>query len=256
MAITLNQMLSDAKSAQVDTTIADEMVSRFYEGYLEPDNQWKVKKSFAPSGLFYGSGACAKRWFLSFKGTEFASKAGPLNYAIMKHGTASHERIQEAMLKSGAAQEVEKVIRLQSPPIFGYADVILEHDGLVYVGEIKTTGHQNFEYRRKTNKIAQYHLAQVLLYAHILGIPRGVVIYESRETLELHAITFEVTEELAALAESILNWCKEVWALHEANTMPKRSFRKGSKVCKSCPVEVACNKEDGDVKVERLSIES
>lgn len=250
----LSKMLADAKQIREESGPASRLVEKIYEGYMEEDGAFKQKRSFAPSGLFYGSGACAKRWFISFKGANFESKAGALNYANMRNGTMSHERIQTAMLNAGVAVATETEVRLSSPPIFGFADALIHHEGHQYVGEIKTTGHQNFEYRRNTNKVADYHLAQVLIYMYVLEIDRGVVIYESKDTNELHAITFKMTPQYKELVESILEWCREVYQMYKDDIMPKRSFRKGSKICKGCPVEKACELEDGEVSVRRLSI--
>lgn len=252
----LSQLISEAKEnkTRVTDVKAQEIVNKIYGGYLDEDNVWRVKKSFAPSGLVYGSGACAKRWVLSFQGYNHENKVEPLNAANMKNGIGSHARIQEAMTRSGVAVEIEKAVRSDDPRIFGFADAIIVNDGITYVGEIKTTKHSNFEYRRNTNKIAEYHLVQVLLYMYILGINNGIVIYESKDTNELHAITITMTDEYKALVESVLDWCRKVWGLYEQGVVPARSFRKNSKVCKSCPVEARCNEVEGVLKVERLNI--
>jgi CRISPR/Cas system-associated exonuclease Cas4 (RecB family) len=249
---TLSQLLSEAKEAKNLQLPSKEIIEKIYLGYLDDkDNSWKKKKSFAPSGLFYGSGACARRWYLSFDGGMYDSKTTPMQLANMKNGIKSHERIQEAMLKSGVATEVEIEVKLEDPPIFGFADAKIVHDD-EYVGEIKTTSHKNFEYRRNTNKIADYHLGQMLIYMYILGINKGIVIYESKDTNELHGITFEMTEEYREQVEGILEWCRKVWAMHQNEEMPARGFRKDSKVCKSCPVEERCDMIEGGIKVERL----
>lgn len=253
----LSEMLEEAKENRTKAKDIQliEIIEKIYQGYLDEDNVWKVKKSFAPSGLVYGSGACAKRWFLSFGGYHHENKVEPLNVANMKNGINSHGRIQDAMLRSGVATEIERKVSFDSPPIFGFADAILFHDDLAFVCEIKTTKHSNFEYRRSTNKIAPYHLAQVLIYMVILAIDNGVVIYESKDTNELHAIRIEMTDEYREFVQSVFDWCSKVWNMYQDGVMPKRSFRKGSKVCRSCPVESLCEEADGSVKVERLQIE-
>lgn len=249
----LSKILDEAKQAKNGTLEARVIVEKIYTGYLEEDEVWRQKRSFAPSSLFYQSGTCAKRWFLSFTGGNFESKTTALSIAGMRNGIDSHARIQAAMKKAGIAKDIEVKVIYDDPPIFGFADVILEHGGRIYVGEIKTTTHKNFEYRRTTNKIADYHLAQMLIYMYVLEIDNGVVIYESKDTNELHAITFEMTDEYRNLVEEILAWMKKVYKLYKDGTMPKRSYRKGSKVCKGCPVEKLCDVEDGDIPVERLN---
>jgi len=104
----LTDILSEAKQARNTSLPAKDIVAKIYKGYMEEDS-WKQKKSFAPSGLFYGSGACSRRWVLSFKGNYYESKATPLEFARMKRGTASHGDIEEAM--NAAASVGDDVIQ-------------------------------------------------------------------------------------------------------------------------------------------------
>lgn len=252
----LSDALSQARKAKITDLPAKNVVAKIYSGYIEDDKE-KKKISFSPSGLFYGSGACARRWVLSFDKGLFQSKAGALQFAGMHNGTLAHQRIQNAMLRSGLVTEeqVEVEVKYEDPPIWGFADCILEVDGVTYLGEIKTTKHQNFDYRRNTGKIADYHLAQMLIYMYILDLPNGMVIYESKDTNELHAITLEMTPERRAWVESTFEWCRKVWAFYKREELPAMSFRKNSKVCQACPVELRCyNSPEGTQKVERLGL--
>ena len=65
-----------------------ELISTIESGYLvgrEP--QFKTKKSFSPSSLVWGSGACPRYWFLAFSGAEFVDDATPYDVANMNSGT-------------------------------------------------------------------------------------------------------------------------------------------------------------------------
>lgn len=234
---------------------AEAIIQKIYEGYL-PTEAEKVrqKRSFAPSGLFYGSGACGRKWVLSFQEGIHEDKSNPRQIANMKNGILAHGRIQDALRKSGIAVDIEREIRYDDPPIFGYADAVIEFMK-TYIGEIKTTSHANFEYRKLSGKIAAYHLGQVLIYMYIEKINDGIIIYESKDTNELFAITIEMTEEYLEWVEYVLDWCRNVWGLYESDIMPKRSFRAGSKVCAGCPVEKRCDAaEIGTTKVDRLKL--
>lgn len=249
----LKEAIEIAKRNKIDNSVQKEIIEKIYAGYLEEDKD-RQKKAFAPSGLFYGSGACARRWVISFKNGWYEQKATPLNIATMRSGTAAHERIQSAMLKTGIATEVEIPVQLDSPPINGFADAKIVHDK-TYLCEIKTTKQQNFDYRKNTNKIADYHLAQMLFYMYILEINDGIILYESKDSHEIHAIIFEMTPEYREWVEQSLEWCRRVWGAYEKGEVPKRSFRVGSRVCQSCPVEKRClEMEDGIEKFERLSL--
>jgi CRISPR/Cas system-associated exonuclease Cas4 (RecB family) len=255
MATLMQQFLEDGKQKRLNENKMLPLIEQIYSGYLTEDS-WRKKESFAPSGLVYGSGACARRWYLSFTGTLHESKATPLNVANMSQGTASHERIQKAMRNSGVAKDIERPVRHSDPPIFGFADAIILWNGTLYVGEIKTTSQTAWEYRKKTGRAADYHLAQILMYMYILEIPNGVLIYESKDTQELHAIEVEMDDAGRELVERILDWCRRVYQAYKDGKVPERSFRKDSKVCKSCPVEKACleNSEPTTIKFERLDI--
>jgi hypothetical protein len=236
----LSAILNEAKQARNDSLPAQEIIEKIYSGYMEEDS-YKQKKGFAPSGLFYGSGACARRWVLSFQGNLYETKAGPLEFARMKAGTKSHERIEEAIAKSGVAKEIELELHSEDPPIHAYADAVIDFNEVVYVGEIKTTTHENFEYRRNTNKIADYHLGQLLVCMRLAKIDKGLLIYESTKTNEMHGIIVDMTEIHSQYVDAIMEWCREVWTMYQENILPHRSFRKGTKVCSKCPVEVACD---------------
>jgi hypothetical protein len=250
----LAKLLDEARQQRSESFEARNLVEKIYEAYMEPDEVYRQKHSFAPSSLFYGSGTCAKRWFLSFRGGTFENKTTPLSVAGMKNGIDSHARIQAAMLKSGVASAIEVKVTNDDPPILGYIDAILVlSDESEALGEIKTTKHSNFEYRVRTNKISDYHVAQILPYMRIKKLDKAIVIYESKDTNELHPIAFNMTDEYNALTDSIFDWMRRVWQMHIDDIMPARSYRKGSKVCAGCPVEKLCNEKDGVVSVERLN---
>lgn len=250
----LTKAINEARAARNEAIGTRDLVEKIYAGYMDEDEVYRQKHSFAPSGLFYGSGTCAKRWFLSFRGGQFQNKSDPLAVAGMKNGIDSHARIQAAMLKSGVASAIEVKVTNEDPPILGYVDALLVlSDGTEPLGEIKTTKHKNFEYRRNTNKIADYHIAQILPYMRILKKDKAVVLYESKDTNELHPILFNLTPEYDELTDQIFDWCRNVWQLHLDDIMPARSFRRGSKVCAGCPVEKLCDQQDGKVVVERLN---
>lgn len=236
----LTSILNEARLNKNTKLPLKELIERIYAGYVEEDS-WKQKKGFAPSGLFYGSGACSRRWVLSFQGNLYETKATSLEFARMKAGTKSHERIEAAMEKSGVAKQIELEIKHNDPPIHAFADAVLEHDNIEYVAEIKTTTHENYEYRVRTNKIADYHLGQLLVCMYLTNHDNGVILYESTKTYEMHGIMVEMTDEYRKYIEAILDWCRETWAMYENNELPVRAFRRGTKVCSKCPVEKACD---------------
>lgn len=254
----LSQLITETKVARETEGMnpwAKSLVDTIYSGYNDVD-KFRQKVSFAPSGLFYGSGDCPRRWVLAFMGCIHESKTTPQQLMRMKKGIADHSRIQEAMEKAGIVEEVEKELTYADPPIRAYVDAILKFMDELIVGEIKTTSLQNFEYRQKTNKISTYQLAQLLIYMYILDMIKGVIIYEATKAdgeVMMHAIPVEMSAEYKEQIELILAWCREVWQAYQDGVMPVRGHREGSKICQGCPVEQACaDAPRGTVKMKVL----
>lgn len=251
----LSQILKDSKDKRDANPEIKRLIEAIYLGYTLDDNKtgYKKKTSFSPSELSYGSGVCPKRWYLQFKGGNHNSKSNtPLQIAGMKNGAASHERIQNAMKSVFENIQIEKEIFLVDPPVHGFVDAVVWFENVAYVVEIKTVKHVNFEYRKRTNKIADYHLVQILIYKYALGINKGMLLYESKDTNELFGIPVDMTDENKETVEAVLDWCRKVWKCYVDDLMPKRSFKKNSKICRSCPVETTCDEKDGELQVDWL----
>lgn len=217
----------------------------------------KQKKSFAPSGLGYGSGRCPRYWHYAFKGAEFVQMFRATDVRNMDNGIDTHERFQRALDEYGfaASEDIEPVAELDDPPIFGYIDGIVEWDGKTWVIEFKTSRDKWFDYR-KNSKAPSYHLIQILVYMYVKNIRQGMLIYENKETHQRCAIAVEWNDEHGEYIEKMFAWMRMV---HRKITVdgvkPKRGFSKKSSECQSCPVAAVCwgDDEEGDEKLKNLS---
>lgn len=231
-----------------------DMISKIESGYLVGrEDKHRVKKSFSPSSLVYGNGKCPRYWFYAFEGATFSDDANAYAVANMSNGTMSHERIQKAMLDSGIMIDDEVKIINDDPPIFGFADGLLEFDGEELVAEIKTMREESFNYRKQSNKAPSYHLEQIILYMKVLKKSKGVLIYESKNSHELHIIPVEVNDDYIKWVDGAFDWMREVRSAWENKTMPVKPYRSNSKVCKGCPVKETCFAgPKGDIKINPL----
>lgn len=227
------------------------MIDKIQSGYLVGrETKKRVKKSFSPSSLVYGNGKCPRYWYYAFSGAEFSDDADAYAVANMSNGTLSHERIQKAMMDSGVMIEDEVKIINEDPPIFGYADGMLTWEDENLVAEIKTMREESFQYRKNTNKAPSYHLEQILLYMKVLKMAKGVLIYESKNSHELHIIIVDVSPEYIAWVDQAFDWMKEVRKSWDDGVLPMKPYRSNSKVCKGCPVKETCFAgPKGDVKI-------
>lgn len=231
-----------------------DMISKIESGYLVGrEDKHRVKKSFSPSSLVYGNGKCPRYWFYAFEGATFTDDADAYAVANMTNGTMSHERLQKAMLDSGIMIDDEVKVINSDPPIFGFADGMLEFDGEELVAEIKTMREESFNYRKQSNKAPSYHLEQIILYMKVLKKSKGVLIYESKNSHELHIIPVEVTDDYIKWVDGAFEWMRAVRKTWEDEVMPMKPYRSNSKVCKGCPVKETCFAgPKGDVKMNPL----
>lgn len=246
----LKQVMDKRVEGPIDTKALIEKIESGYIANRGPE--FKTKKTFSPSTLVYGNGACPRYWFLAFTGAEFEDDADPYAVANMNSGSQSHERIQKAIEDAGIMVEKEKKIIAQDPPIFGFADAIIQWEEEQPVVEIKTMREESFAYRKHA-KPPSYHVMQLIIYMKILGKKLGILLYENKNSHELHAMTIQPTPEYIAWADYAFDWMKTVRSQWESKEIPKKPYRSNSKVCKGCPVQKTCDLSDkGTVKIDPL----
>lgn len=246
----LKQVMDKKSEGPIDTKA---LIQKIESGYVANRGaEFKTKKTFSPSTLVYGNGACPRYWFLAFTGAEFEDDADAYAVANMTSGTQSHERIQKAIEDAGIMVEKEKKIITQDPPIFGFADAIIQWGEDQPVVEIKTMKEESFMYR-KYAKPPNYHLMQLIIYMKVLGKRLGVLLYENKNNHELHAITVEPNQEYIDWADYAFSWMRSVRSQWESGDIPKKPYRSNSKICKGCPLQKACeNADKGTVKIDPL----
>ena len=218
-----------------------EIIDRIESGYIaDTRNGFKTKKTFSPSTIVYGHGACARYWYLAFDGADFQEEFTPWQVANMRSGTLSHERIQKAIQDSGIMIETETKILHNDPPILGYRDGLIEWNGAAIPIEIKTCNDRSFEARKASGKALSYHIEQLLIYMRIKDHDLGLIIYENKNTHELYVVPVEMSDEYKLWLDNTFDWLRKVKQAHVNRTMPANMYRSNSKVCKSCPLLETC----------------
>lgn len=217
------------------------LISAIEAGYLPKESvEFKKKKSFAPSGLVYGSGECPRYWYLAFEGGDFESDSTPAQIANMRNGTKSHERIQEAVRATPIFLSEEKRMVSEDPPIFGFQDLELLWDGGSLPAEIKTTNSLSFQRRKDSGTALNYHISQLLIYMKIELAEMGVIIYENKDNHELFAVAVEMDEKNREWVDEAFEWMRTVYKAWTDKTLPRKNYRANSKICKGCPLSKGC----------------
>jgi CRISPR/Cas system-associated exonuclease Cas4 (RecB family) len=253
---------------------AEGLAEEMEKGYtIDLKPKFTKKYTFAPSTLTYGAGECARYWYLAFDGAVFYDNADAFGVANRTQGTLSHDRIQDAVLKSGLLAEdmefdaepskykkqihpgLEFRIKSDDPPISGYGDVMLNYKGNTILGEIKTAPVEGFEYRKAKRKGKIAHLMQLIMYMKIMKKDKGALIYENKNNHELLVIPVEVNDHYRRWVDQAFDWMREVRKAWEDQTLPQKTYRANSKICKVCPIQKACSEaEAGVIKIKPLEL--
>lgn len=235
------------------------LLDKINDAYLEGRRvgHTRAKKSFAPSNVGYGAGTCPRRWFYDFTGGfTRIDETDAMSMANMAYGTEAHARLQKLFGKTDVLVDSEREVVSEEPPIFGFADLVIDWQGEETVGEIKTTTEASFISKKNKNAPAGYHLLQVLIYMKVLGLNKGFLLYENKNSQEL--LLLPVTWNVAnkKLIDDTFEWMNMVRANWRAGKLPKRPFKsEKSVVCKTCPYLQFCWKdEEGVVMLPTLVV--
>jgi CRISPR/Cas system-associated exonuclease Cas4 (RecB family) len=239
------------KGSEIDLNI---IIEKINEGYLvDKSPKFMKKKTFAPSTLVYNHGICPRYWYLAFEGGTFEDEVTARQVANMENGSKSHDRIQEALKKSGIPEEnIELKISNINPPIFGYGDALLNIDNNEVLLEIKTVDDVGFERIRQANSPRAYHVLQALIYMKILNVSMGAILYENKNTHDMVLFPLTVIKKHKDYVNYMFEWMEEVYQAWTNKELPKRPFKTKTKVCQRCPLVNLCYElPDGTLNIKR-----
>ena len=230
------------------------LIEKIKSGYtVKRVDKFQTKKTFAPSTIAFSHGECPRYWYLAFEGAMFTDNADAYGGANMTAGTKSHERIQQAMEDAGILIDSEFKVTYDSPPIFGYGDVILDWEEQELLGEIKTMPNEGFEYRKAAGKPKTGHLIQLLIYMKILNRSKAILIYENKNNHELLIFPVELNQYYYQWVENAFEWMRNVRTAWEEKKLPEKNYRSNSKICKTCPIRATCDSAGlGEIKIRSL----
>jgi CRISPR/Cas system-associated exonuclease Cas4 (RecB family) len=214
------------------------------------------KLSFAPSGLGAYQGVCPRYWWLLFDGAERIDVTDALGFANMRVGVDAHTRLEDLFKAADLLIDRELEIKMEDPPIMGYADVLINWKGEEIVGEIKTTRQEVFMHRAMQRKPASEHLLQVLIYMHVLKKQKGFILYENKNTQQILVIPVIMNDHNKEELEKAFMWMREVRSAWEAGTPPKPVFQQRNKICQSCPVNKVCwsDAKPGTISIPKMGV--
>lgn len=229
-----------------------------YRATKRPDGEM-TKKSFSPSSLGYGHGKCPRYWYMAFTGANFIDNNDAVAVANMAQGTQAHERLQGLIKTMPEFVSEEEEITNDYPPIRGFIDLIMQYDGELVVGEIKTAKQEVWDTRQAEMKSSDNHMLQLLTYMKLKNAKEGFFLYENKNTQEILLIPIAMNEKNTKIIDQTFLWMQEVWDNFQDGDLPMRptGASKSKMPCTYCPLKKECwdkGAEIGTVQIELYEV--
>ena len=225
----------------------------------EEKNARKPSNTYKPSGM-----NCIRQSYYQVIGVE--PDAGTSSYtgiAICETGTDRHERIQNAVaqmkdngmdceyidvaefVKSRKLKDLEIRSKVGNETklyhkklnISFMCDGIIKYHKHYYIIEFKTEGSSKFFSRKGVD---HSHFNQATCYSMALGLPEVLFVYISRDTLDMKAYLFTVTDEMK---EDIISYIEDCDGYIKRKVVPPIPANVERKTCNYCSYVSQCRKD-------------
>lgn len=192
------------------------------------------------------AGKCSRSIFFKFKGVP-REKMEPKILRMFDHG----DYIQMQILNSLFSLGIVRASEVRIPPqelVSGRADAIVTLNNELYVVDFKSMNSMIF---RGLNQPKEDNVNQIQLYLHFFKIPRGILLYVSKDTLELKEFLVEYNE---ARVQQLLKDLSELKTRISTNVVPQRlADYPENWQCKYCQFKEICQMVSGkEIKWENF----
>ncbi|MFH1820450.1 MAG: PD-(D/E)XK nuclease family protein [Candidatus Nealsonbacteria bacterium] len=185
-----------------------ELIDQFYlDGHKDRDQRH-----------FYitDAGKCGRAIFFKFKNVP-REKMNARMLRLFDHGNYIQMQILNSLFGLGIVRASE----IKIPPqelISGRADAIITLNNELYVVDFKSMNSMIF---RKLTEPKEENVNQLQLYLHYFKIPKGILLYFSKDTSDLKEFLIQYNPGLArTLLKNLENLNKKI----DANLVPERLF--------------------------------
>ena len=208
-----------------------EIIDKFYLD-SEKDKKDKEQKSFYISE----AGKCPRQIFFKFKNApkkEFEAHF----LRLFDHGDHMHQLIMKSLLSTRDIHVVASEVNI--PPqelVRGRADAVLSDGKNLYVLDIKSMNSMVF---RTLSEPKPENVNQLQLYLHYFRIPKGILLYVNKDSLDLKEFIVDYDQNAAqSLLDGLANLKKQI----DANIIPPRiSDYPSSWQCRYCQLREVCD---------------
>ena len=182
------------------------------------------------------SGKCPRAIFFRFKRAP-KKELEAERLRVFEFGNHIQQIVLRPLFSKGIVRTTEVPISPQEI-ISGRADIIIsDAQGQPWVVEVKSiSGKMNFE---KMEKPMPEHYEQLQLYLHYFKIPKGVILYVNKDTLQLKEFIYNYDENFVKL---LIKRFEKLKSKIESNIVPSRlSDYPENWQCKGCEYREICD---------------
>lgn len=207
--ISVNQRLNQLKFSYFrEVKMLKELIDKFYLDRQKDKEQTR----------FYitDAGKCSRAVFFKFKNaprTEMDAKV----LRMFDHGDQVHQLIMRPLLGIREIHVVASEVNIGPQELIsGRADAIISDGKDLYVLDIKSMNSMIF---RNLEEAKEDNINQLQLYLHFFKIPKGILLYVNKDTLELKEFLINYDPRLA---QSLLKELNNLKSKIDANIIPAR----------------------------------
>lgn len=198
------------------------------------------------------AGKCGRALFFKFKNApRKAIEANILR--LFDHGDHMHQLIMKPLLSIRDIHVIASEVNIPPQEIVGgRADAILSDGKNMYVLDIKSMNSMIFD---RITEAKEENIDQLQLYLHYFKIPKGILLYVNKNSLELKEFVIDYDKKRVLALINILNDIKKKI---DSNIIPDRlpdySYSgNGNWQCKYCQFQEVCSLTGGgEVKWENF----
>lgn len=241
-------------------------VSKLLEEYLvglQKSSTRDSRNKFYPSSV----GRCCREIYYNMCGYPQAPPDARV-LLVFENGHGFHERMEKLFERMGILIAPELPIKDPSLNVSGRTDAIIKNvypgkerlaqDKIVLKGlkgevvfegpnseviivELKSINSRGFT-RVVSKGAKEDHIWQLQLYMYMTGIRQGILLYENKDTQELHEVWVPYDK---AIADRIVNKIKYVNKCVAEGTIPPREHSRSSSACMYCGQAALCWDDGG-----------
>ena len=192
------------------------------------------------------AGKCSRAVFFKFKNVP-REKMEPRVLRMFDHG----DYIQMQILNNLFSLGIVRASEVKIPPqelISGRADAIITLNNDLYVVDFKSMNSMIF---KNLVEAKEDNINQIQLYLHFFKIPKGILLYVNKDTLELKEFLVEYN---LAIAQKLLKDLADLKTKIDSNIVPQRIPAWPEEwQCKYCQFREICSMVgEGNIKWEEF----